>query len=343
MKKIGIVTFHRADNLGAVLQAYALQTVLCDRFGVDAKIIDYRCPHIESDRRKSSGLKGLALQAYYYVKHRGFERFRRRWLKMSPSYTSDTVSNCTEDFDAFITGSDQVWNYECSGWDNRYFLDFVPENKQKYSYAASLGQYQFSDQERSLVQTLLSGYDGVSVREESAGKLIEPLYPGTVHLCADPVLLLPKEEWLSIMSPRPYVGKYVFVYTIVDSDDVIQCAQEYGRKHGYKVIFNKKSPEFILKGSPADFLSWIYHAECVFTNSFHGTAFSLLLERPLVAQTVCADNVVNKRVLEMLQRANATCCDLGSFQDTVCRGDSAQALREICEASYQYLDRICND
>lgn len=45
--RIGILTFHNANNYGAVLQAYCLQETL-RRIGFDVEIVDYRNPLIES-------------------------------------------------------------------------------------------------------------------------------------------------------------------------------------------------------------------------------------------------------------------------------------------------------
>lgn len=342
-KRIGIITFHRADNLGAVLQAYALQTVLQNSFSADVEILDYRCPWIEGDQKKAAGIKGAALKCYYYVKHRGFDKFRRKYLQMSPSCTEKDVSKCAAQYDIFITGSDQVWNYECSNWDDAYFLDFVPSNKKKYAYAASLGRYCFTLEEQSHVQQLLKDYSGISLREKSAAEQIKPLYSGELNVCADPVVLLTKAQWMEIMPSRLYPGKYVFVYLIMDSETVLSHAHAYAEKHGCKVICNKTSPEFILRGSPSDFLSWIHHAQCVFTNSFHGTAFSLIFEKPLVADILYPDGKPNKRVHEMLIRTGAEACALRKEMEQVHTPDAGDMLKEMRESAFGYLTRICTE
>lgn len=342
-KKIGIITFHRADNLGAVLQAYALQTVLQNSFGIDVEILDYRCPRIEGDQKKASGLKGLALKCYYHVKHCGFEKFRRKYLRMSPSCTAKDVACCAGEYDTFITGSDQVWNYECSDWDDAYFLNFVPPHKKKYAYAASLGRYCFTLEEQSHVQQLLKDYSGISLREKSAVEQIAPLYSGELCVCADPVVLLTKVQWMEIMPGRMYPGRYVFVYLIMDSENVLRHANAYAAKQGCKVICNKTSPEFILRGSPSDFLSWIYHAQCVFTNSFHGTAFSLVFEKPLAADIWYPDGKTNKRVHEMLLRAGAEACALGNEVEQVHTPNAGNMLKEMRESAFGYLERICTE
>lgn len=341
--RIGIITFHRADNLGAVLQAYALQTVLQNSFGADAEIVDYRCPRIEGDPKKALGLKGMAMKCYYYIKHRGFEKFRRKYLRMSPSCTAKDVSRCAAKYDVLITGSDQVWNYECSDWDDAYFLDFAPSHKKKYAYAASLGRYCFTPEEQSHVRQLLKDYAGISLREKSAAEQIEPLYAGQLNVSADPVVLLTKAQWMQIMPGRLYPGKYVFVYLIMDSENVLRHANAYAAKHGCKVICNKTSPEFILRGSPSDFLSWIHHAQCVFTNSFHGTAFSLVFEKPFAADIRYPDGKPNKRVHEMLLRAGAEACALGNETEQLHTPDAGGMLKEMRESAFRYLDRICQE
>lgn len=342
-KKVGIMTFHRADNLGAVLQAYALQHVLTNTFHVQAEIVDYRCPGIEEDRKKSSGLKALALRCYYAVKHGAFERFRNRYLCLSPAYTPNTIEQCGAMYDAFITGSDQVWNYKCSDGDDAYFLSFVAPGKKKYSYAASIGRYHFPEQKQPHVKALLQDFSRISVREASAQQELQKLGIENTTVCADPVVLLSKQQWMQIMPGRRYRGKYVFVYLIMESESVLRAAREYAREHGCKVICNKTSPEFILRGSPADFLSWIYHAECVFTNSFHGTSFALILGKPLAADTYYPDGKVNGRVKEMLERSEAQRCALECGTREIYLPDAQTHLEKMRKDSYRFLEELCKD
>lgn len=342
-KKIGIITFHRADNLGAVLQAYALQQVLEKTFCVHSEILDYRCPEIEADRKKSSGLKALAFRCYYAVKHRGFERFRNRYLHLSPAYMPSTINRCGSMYDAFITGSDQVWNYECSNGDDAYFLSFVALGKKKYSYAASIGRYHFPEQKQPHVNALLQDFSRISVRETGAQQELRKLGIENATVCADPVVLLTKQQWMQIMPGRRYRGKYVFVYLIMESEKVLSAAREYARKHGYKVICNKTSPEFIFRGSPADFLSWIYYSECVFTNSFHGTSLALILEKPLAADTYYPDGKVNGRVKEMLERSEALRCALEYGTQEIHLPDAQMHLNRMRRDSCCFLEDICKD
>ena len=339
-KKIGIMTFHRADNLGAVLQAYALQTVLKARWNVDVEIIDYVCSAVEGDKKRGKGLKGLLLQMYYFWKHRSMEKFRKKHLILSEQCGAETIWELPKKYDAFVTGSDQVWNYECSDWDDAYFLNFVPSNKEKYSYAASIGNYRFAEAEQHHVKQMLRDFAGISVREGSAQEELESLGVKGIVQCPDPVVLLTVERWKSVMPPRRCRQRYIFVYLIQQDVNVMRSARVYAEAHHCKIISNKTSPEFIMNGGPGDFLSWIYHADCVFTNSFHGTAFALIFNRPLCADIALVNGNVNHRVKEMLEVTGAQHCITEGNMTDYLAPDAQVALEAMREKAFDYLKRV---
>ncbi len=305
-RKIGILTFHNADNLGAVLQAYALQTILTEECGAETEIIDYRCQEIEKSRYakcpgdKGEMLKYMLLSVYYYIKRRGFDRFRMKYLNLSKKYSKSNIHESAEVYSKFIVGSDQVWNLECSGRDKTYYLDFVCDIEKKFSYAASLGNYVYRNEERHHIKKLLSNFMEVSVREKSALNVFEDLKISNLRVDIDPTLLLTNDKWRDITSKRIYKKKYIFVYLVQQDVNVINAAKEYAKKHNLKLVSNKKSIKFMIRNSPADFLSWIYNAEGVFTNSFHGTVFSLIFNKPLAADVELISGKINNRVKELL-------------------------------------------
>ena len=340
-KKIGILTFHRADNLGAVLQSYALQSAVEERYSASAQIVDYVCDGAESVRH-ASGMKGCLLKAYYWIKHRGFVQFRQKYLHLSALYTPQTIADMKEKYDAVIAGSDQVWNYECSGWDDAYFLNFLKGNEKKYSYAASLGKYRFTEEEKAKVKSYLETFEAVSVREEVAREHLESFTELPVRVSPDPVMLLSKERWQKVMSPRLMKGRYVFVYQILPDVHAMKAAEEYARKNHCKVISNKKSLQFILHGSPSDFLSWIFYADRVFTNSFHGTAFSLIFGKSLGVETELRDGSANHRVQEVLKKAGAGSeCILRSGGACGAEVQAEAAVQAMAHEGYAYLAEIC--
>lgn len=343
MKKIGIMTFHRADNLGAVLQAYALQTALSEYCNAEIEIIDYQCSGVEDDKKNGNGLKGLMLQTYYFWKHSRMEKFRKEYLILSERCGAETIAKVSEKYDAFVTGSDQVWNYECSGWDDAYFLDFVPSNKEKYSYAASIGNYRFDNAEIQHVHQLLQDFSGLSVREWSACDVLETIGMKEIVQCPDPVVLLTMDRWKKIMATKRCRQRYIFVYMIQQDVNLMRSARAYAEIHQCKIISNKKSPEFILHCGPRDFLSWIYHAECVFTNSFHGTTFALLFNRPLAADIQLVDGGINCRVHEMLKCVDALDCVISDHHKLGCIPNSLDALEQLRMDAFVYLASISGD
>ena len=346
-QKIGIMTFHNADNLGAVLQAYALQRVLEESCAVSAEVIDYRCPAIEETKKAKYGshlfsyLKALPKNVYYGIKHRGFEKFRRKFLNRSEkTYTELTIADSVPLYDAYITGSDQVWNPECSGWDDAYFLNFASDKQKKYSYAASLGTYHYKKDEYSRYQKLLERFDRISVRECSAVEELKKLGIDGVEVCPDPVFLLPAEYWRKIMSKRLCSKRYVLVYLVLPDVNVMNSAREYARKNNCKLICNKKSIEFILHNSPREFLSWVYYADCIFTNSFHGTVFSLLFNKPLAADIELLDSGINNRVEEILLSVGAKHCIIpGDAQP----GNALEKIDLMRRNAINYLRKICEE
>ena len=135
--KIGILTFHRAENFGAVLQAYALQTFL-KKHGMDPYIIDYRCKKIEivyhifnpmiliMRRNLFCSIKEYLKRFVSLIdrcrkKHK-YQLFREKFLQIMPC---DKAFHSNM-FDAYIVGSDQVWNLSITGGvDDYYFLNFL--------------------------------------------------------------------------------------------------------------------------------------------------------------------------------------------------------------------------
>jgi len=347
MKRVGILTYHNADNLGAVLQAYALQTVLEESFSIPAEIIDYRCNAIEETKYKKrdggivSFLKAVPKAGYYLIKRIEFQHFRREFLKCSPIiYYPENIAKCNETYEIFITGSDQVWNPECSGWDDAYFLSFVMKDKMRISYAASMGKFRFPETKKQYYHELLSCFDRISVREKSAVAELLALGITNVKVCPDPVILLPREQWMTITPRRICKRKYVLVYLVLPDQYVISCAEAYAKQHGCLIINNKKSMEFILHNSPSEFLSWICYAECVFTNSFHGTALSLIYNKPLGVEVNMHDGAVNNRVNDLLNSAGAQACIMHDKNGTASPVNVEDALSQMRESGMEYLHEI---
>lgn len=304
--KVGILTFHRAYNYGAILQAFALQKKLSE-MGVQSEIIDYLSTEKRAQNKlfaynKKLGLKGNLVKFfkdfYRKSKNASFDDFMAEEMNISQSFYSTYDELCQLDlqneYDVYIAGSDQVWNYNNTLKDPAFLLSFVSDNDKKCSYAASLGSAQFDDDMAALYDEELKKFRVLTVREESAIEKHDFLKENNAKVVVDPTLLLNKSDYQKISSPRIVDKKYAFMYTIAKERNLRKYAENYCRDNGLILVDSKKSAVFFKNASPKDFLSFIQNAECVFTNSFHGTALSIMLEKEFVTEIYTKEKLNNR-------------------------------------------------
>ena len=295
--KVGILTFHNAINYGAVLQAYALQqTVLA--LGAECEIVDYSCPAVEKQYRRKKMSECASWKVYVndilslHRLDKKKEAFRR--FQHNNFIQSDPVKTVSEDFlekyDAVIVGSDQVFNPKNTDGDSTYLLDFNGKKK-KIAYAASIGDNSFLDlwQKKYAVdyKTLLSAFYAISFREKEAADFVTGLLGQPYQTVLDPVLLAGNSLW-ERFNRTPPAEEYVFVYNLGDIPLLMDSVHDLYRKSGLKIcVVNKDLKGDILLRkyhnvssiSPEDFLRMLSGAKYVVTDSFHGTAFSILFHK----------------------------------------------------------------
>ncbi len=294
--KIGILTFHCAHNYGAVLQCYALQEFL-KGLGHDVNVIDYRPSYLNSyykainiraNRNIFKVLKNIIGCVLKYSRNvrriQAFNTFIEGRLSLSPFCEKTIVS----DFDAYIFGSDQIWNPRISdGFDEIFWgnLPFVKGNKKYISYAASMGKDSLTENEKERITEYLRNIDAISVRENILKSMLAPLTDKNVLQVLDPTLLAPRSVWDKLEDKIEERG-YVLVYQVRKNENTMEIAKHIARQLNTKVITlvsgvswsmerNKKSC-----ASPEDFVSYFKHASCIVTTSFHGTAFSVIFNKP---------------------------------------------------------------
>lgn len=288
--KIGILTFIDTINYGALLQAYALERVLTD-MGHEVEIIQYKNKFIE-DKEKNKKifslrwiLRTIVIGKNFKRKSQKFERFESSAINKSKICSGKTIDKVCASYDKIITGSDQVWNLGLTGGDLHYFLDFTPDSTKKISYAPSFGESTIPDNFTTQIGSLLKGFHALSVREESGLSIISELAGRNAQVVLDPTLLLPKESWQKLATKRLYAMPYILVYLPHKKDICFSFARKIQEKTGYPIIYLSISPRIIrgvktiYDASPEEWISWILYADYVITGSFHGTAFSLNLEK----------------------------------------------------------------
>lgn len=309
--RIGILTYHNALNVGAVLQAYALQTVLT-KMGYNCDIIDYRSAYLEEiyKNKKFSQIKSIKDFIKWIFNARRekskrlkFEEFNNQYQNLSEMvYTKNNIKDSNERYDTFIVGSDQVWNMNLNGNDTTYLLDFVNENKRKVSYAASFGYKEVPQKYRKITQKGILRLNSISVRETAGKIIVEELTNRHSEVVLDPTLLLDKEDWDSMDYKRLHHRDYILVYIIAATPSILEFAKELGKKHNCDVvcIHNSQLPKLGVKNvrdcSPLEFLSYIKHAKYVVSSSFHGICFSIIFKKEFFFELDEKPNNNNSRI-----------------------------------------------
>ena len=303
MKKVGILTVHRASNYGAVFQAYGLEQTLI-KLGADASLVDYKCQWIENfynpryfnkrDPIKSIGkmiLKGKENR----IKKGLFQEFTSKYLiKSEKEYSLNEIIYANDDFDTFIAGSDQIWRGQITGNDTTFLLDFVLDNKKKNSYAASFGSDSLPEKYKKTYARMLKEFNNISVREKSGSDIIKDLIGKEASVNVDPVLLLSKEDWGKLAVCSPESEKYILIYTLAIPKNLIFEAQKIAKeKNNMKIIWICDRPamkskyhgiDFRSFVSPEEFITLYKNASYVMTNTFHGAVFSVIFEKQFITE-----------------------------------------------------------
>lgn len=303
--KAAIITFQDAINFGASLQAFALKRVI-QQWG-ECEIINYyndffhRKPSLNNPK---TVLLSIMNGRKRRKKEKRFFAFQEKYLvKTEKIFFDDTLSKLNGEYDLFITGSDQVWNLECSGHKTAYFLDFVEDQKKKISYAASFGSGELS--EGTLIKKLLNSFYAISVREASGQKIVANLLHRQVPLVLDPTLLLTKNDWKECFGLR-FDQKYVLVYEVLNGTNLVETAKRFAREKRIPLlcITSSNKPRVgmrcIKDAGPIQWLQLFAGSAYVFTNSFHGLAFSLLFEKQFAVELLPPPATTNARLIELL-------------------------------------------
>lgn len=343
--KIGIITFHRAINYGAVLQAYALKRKI-EELGAAASVIDYINPKDEKGYKliQTSNLKSFVSSLLKYVfrkkKDIKFINFRNKYLDLTSEIkTKETLQSLNNQFDIFITGSDQVWNYNITGGDMSYLLDFANIGKRN-SYAASFGVVNIEEKYKKRYSDLLNSFTNIAVRENAGAKIIREICHKKVPVVLDPTLLLDEVEWEKIAKPYKE-DKYILIYLLEPSKEIYKMAEKLAEGFNLKIIvisvdfrsykFSKKY-NCVLTAGPEEFLGLFMNAEYVLTNSFHGTVFSIIFNKKLIVDYL-KDKGRNTRLENILHLFN--------LENRVLKNDNYSMLCK--DINYENVNVILNN
>lgn len=301
---IGIMTLQGAKNCGAVLQAYASSTVL-KKMGHNVELVNFISDGEYERTKKLGGLKkGKAYWArkiYYMffaksIKKRNalFEQFQQEYLELSPKngrIRERNLSKQTAKYQCLVCGSDQIWSRDPKLYDRSeaYFINF-PYAGKKISYAASFGDsINYSEEEVNKIISYIRSFNSVSVREKEAEEFLKT-YGIDSTICIDPTMLLNRFDWKQLAILPKVKEKYILYFSVNSRKYSINIAKKLSKKTGLRVIELNPHPKSwnsrfmkLYGNGPREFLGFILNAEYIVTNSFHGTVFSILFNKPFIA------------------------------------------------------------
>lgn len=303
MKKIGLITYHNPCNYGATLQAKA-SVEFFKELGYNCEIIDYTPITMRGFGKFSNAYNSVSNSKFNSIKRlivtllklpsyrlmkRKFDIYVKDELVTTKNYDSiEKLKLSVPEADIYCTGSDQVWNnYYTRNFEDAFFLDFTPSNKLRISFSSSFGKTDYTDEEKAYIKDKLKKYSYLSVREESGVSFLKNLGFQDVDLILDPTLMIKPTYW-DDYAKEINENNYVLVYQIHGDSKAFEYAKEYARKKNKKIIkissyiyHQKFGCKNVLLPDINEFLGLFKQADKVFTDSFHGTVFSLLYEKNL--------------------------------------------------------------
>lgn len=314
MKKTCTITFHAADNYGAFFQAYALQTFLTEEVGAENDIINFVSAHMKEHYkvfRKCNSIKAIArnLILLPYAgrigkRRKAFEADRSKYLKLTREISKEEeFPELIKDYDLGIAGSDQIWNLHSEDFTPLFFL---PGLKEKISFAASTGN-SVDKTKKAEYENYLKDFKKVSIREKNVAQFFDEMQldAGSTEVCIDPTFLLNSDYYKKLTNDKPLIkGKYILFYSINNNDAVMKLAADYAKKRGMKIyavysrVTSIKAAKYGMKvyyqAGPADFMNLLMNAELVLTNSFHGTALSIIMNKEFLRLGLTVDGKLKR-------------------------------------------------
>jgi len=325
--KIDVITLHAVQNYGSVLQALATQEFF-RKFGCEVTIIDYIRENVKYENLVETWSNGNPVKAVIIFPtiqrwKKVFRGFCKEHLNLSEKSYTTTADFESYPFtaDAYCTGSDQVWN---SVWNKGIipplYLDFVPEDKFRFSFSASFGQAELTQSEVAETKAYIDSYDFISVREASAKKIIEEQYqyPKATHLL-DPTVCMDGDFWRKYSSAPRVKGDYILIYNLNRSREFDAYARELSKRTGLKLVRLCTRYDQILRNGKSvlvpeipEFIGLIDNAKYVLTDSFHATAFSMNLN----TEPICVyPNEFGGRLKSFLELTGSFQRHIDSYRD----------------------------
>lgn len=309
MKKYGIVSYNihgNYTNYGSVLQSYALQKALNQRYSslIETCVINY-CPEaiigknpldpLQSEPNPSNEFRDMINRSMpaiieNYEKINGF--VEKNYKLSNGVYTKDNFADSfrNEELDGYIIGSDAIWMVDFFGFDKAFWGDYpVMKQSHTFTYATSFGESEFAygDERMEYLRSMIGNFKAIGLREAKYLEYISENTSVPVKKVVDPTLLLKATDYSQIIADRCVNEPYILLYSRKYNPNMEKYADAIAKEHGYKVVEislraqNSDKHQMFYNAGIEEFLSLIKYAENVVTNSLHASIFSTLFHRPI--------------------------------------------------------------
>lgn len=309
---ICIATWYKSLNYGTCLQAYGLYHFLKNR-GYNCLMLD-RCryfsvynpldwiiimekviKHWNLRRIYNNEEKKLnVLKEKYTIEFNKRDKLISKFVDESYIFTNLKIKSdykkLANKCDAFITGSDQIWNP--SHFSRKYLLNFVPKNKKKIAYSSSFGVKNITGYYVKLYKKFLSRFDYIGVREIDGANIVKILTNKKATVVLDPTMLLKKEEWKSLIEKAKISDKmkeekdYILCYFVGNTVNYWKAVEKIKKQFDKNiVIIPYNADSYAQKGfvnietGPNEFLWLIKNCSFLCTDSFHATVFANIFNK----------------------------------------------------------------
>lgn len=298
-KKVGIISLYGNNNYGNKLQSYALQKVLNNNDIYSENIVNF--PSLNNKRKRLIDVLKYNIKAIFYKIKKNISYEDALYIdepseRINNFYKFNELINNTKyifnfyktrrlnKFDAFIVGSDQVWNPNYGGLKDLDLLTFT--NKKKISFSASFGINEIPDKYKEKAGDAIKRFDFLSVRENAGKNIIKELTGREdVEILLDPTMLLTANEWNKVAKqPKQYNGKkYILNYFLGNlSKERRKEIDKIAIENNCEIInlLEKNDPYYVC--GPSEFLWLEKNAFLICTDSFHSSVFAILYNRPFI-------------------------------------------------------------
>lgn len=362
LNKALIVTYHGTLNYGAELQAMAMQKVFSGYF-LEVQLLNYKpkylvAPYKLLDFTRFRGFIATVLNfPTALIKKWRFHLNEKKYVNATKTMYSCCQDEIVCDADWIILGSDQIWNLQINGnGDPVFFGAFRKSSSKVMSFSASIGNDHITDDEKIRYRELIKTVDRIAVREQTAKQML--LCSGVnkpIHVTIDPTFLVSVKEWRNIQKKVNVPKRYILVYSLNKYNRTYQTAYEISKSENIPIVevlgsnidfLNLPKHQIIATAGPREFLYLIDHASFVVTDSFHGTAFSIIYQKDFY---VIPHITRGARMIELMQNLGLSDRMLGKDKkadfDNVIDWDCVyKKLNEEIKHSREYIEKcICNE